>query len=414
MSNVFVIGGGASGMVAAIFAAERGHAVTILEHNDKLGKKLFATGNGKCNLTNSTFPPACYRGGEEAFVATVLEAFSPEDTKAFFRRIGLILKEKRGYWYPQSEQAASVVSVLSYELRRLRVRVMTDCEVKKVVRFSNEAPHFQIEYVHKENGANVAKADAVILACGGMAGQNLGAGDWGYRFAKSFGHTVTSLTPALVPLCTEERWVRSVSGVRLEVGLTIGSDESNLSVKEKGEIVFADYGISGIPVMQLSRYAADWRRLGHKVYACIDLLPEVSEDSLATILNEHFYGRIFDGRTAEEALCGILPKKLLYTVLKLAGIDPVMPAKTVPDNKVSLLVDTIKKLRLSVTGERSYEFAQVTAGGVCLEEVDPTTCESRLVDGLYFTGELLDVDGTCGGYNLQWAWSTGAIAGKSV
>ncbi len=414
MSNVFVIGGGASGMVAAIFAAERGHAVTILEHNDKLGKKLYATGNGKCNLTNSAFPPACYRGGEEDFVVTVLEAFSPEDTKAFFRRIGLMLKEKRGYWYPQSEQAASVVSVLTYELRRLRVRVMTDCEVKKVVRLSNEAPHFQIEYIHKENGANAAKADAVILACGGMAGQNLGAGDWGYRFAKSLGHSVTSLTPALVPLCTEERWVRSVSGVRLDVGLTIGSDDASLSMKEKGEIVFADYGISGIPVMQLSRYAADWRRKGHNVYASIDLLPEVSEDALSEILNEHLYGNLFAERTAEEALCGMLPKKLLYAVLKLAGIDPIMSAKKVPHNKVSSLVDTMKRLRLSVSGERSYEFAQVTAGGVCLEEVDPTTCESRLVDGLYFTGELLDVDGTCGGYNLQWAWSTGAIAGKSV
>lgn len=416
MSNVFVIGGGASGMVAAIFAAERGHTVTILEHNDKLGKKLYATGNGKCNLTNSAFPPTCYRGGEESFVAAVLDAFSPEETKAFFTRIGLMLKEKRGYWYPQSEQAASVVSVLSYELRRLRVRIMTDCEVKKVERLSDGVtPHFQIEYVHKENGANVARADAVILACGGMAGQNLGAGDRGYRVAKSFGHTVTGLTPALVPLCTEERWVRSVSGVRLEVELTIGcDDDKNLTVREKGELVFADYGISGIPVMQLSRYAADWRRKGHPVHALIDLLPELSEDCLEANLVEHFYGERFEGRTAEEALCGILPKKLLYTVLKLSGIDPVIPVKRVTRSQVTSLVRMIKQLRVTVVDERSYEFAQVTAGGVRLEEVDPMTCESRLVEGLFFTGELLDVDGTCGGYNLQWAWSTGAIAGKSV
>ncbi len=419
MSRVLVVGGGASGMVAAIRAARNGHSVTILEHNDKLGKKIYATGNGKCNLTNRAFPDGCYRGGSEAFVSEVLQAFSAEDTLRFFEELGLMIKERRGYCYPMSEQAASVVSVLTSELTRLRVRVLLGCEVTEI---RKEGSGFVLSYQTAEPGVMRANADAVILACGGLAGQNLGAGEGGYRFARAFGHKVIPTFPALVPLCAKEKWLRSVSGVRLDTRIMLKTVvESDVSlqdaptaVREQGEMVFTDYGISGIPVMQLSRYAGAWWSAGRHVEAVIDFLPEVGAEALYKELNRRRTEECFSSRTAEEAFCGILPKKLMYHVIQCAGIAAEMPVGIVREKQIERLVTSIKAFSIALSGSRSFEFAQVTAGGVCVEEVNPKTCESRLVPGLYFTGELLDVDGTCGGYNLQWAWSTGMIAGGNV
>lgn len=413
MSRVFVIGGGASGMVAAIMAARNGHSVTIWEHNDKLGKKLYATGNGKCNLTNSVYAPEYYRGGDSGFVEAVLEQFSVEDTKALFQSLGLMLKERNGYWYPMSEQAASVVSVLTYELRRLGVRIMLTCDVTDI---SKKADGFTITYVHREVGQGTATADKVVLSCGDKAGQNLGAGDGGYRLAQALGHSVTPLMPALVPLCSKEKWLKTVSGVRLEVGLTLEGvrGERKHTKTERGEMVFADYGISGIPVMQLSRYAADWRRKGEAVCVRVDLLPGISYEELTRSVAERISDEVYAERTAEEAMCGILPKKLMYVILRQAGINPERGVTCITSGQAQALVNLMKGLSIVITGEKPFENAQVTAGGIPLSEVEPRTCQSKSVDGLYLTGELLDVDGTCGGYNLQWAWSTGAVAGKSI
>ncbi len=413
MSRVFVIGGGASGMVAAIMAARNGHSVTIWEHNDKLGKKLYATGNGKCNLTNSAYSPEYYRGGDSSLVEAMLEQFSVEDTKTFFRSLGLMLKERNGYWYPMSEQAASVVSVLTYELRRLGVRIMLNCDVNGLAKTDER---FELSYVHREQGKGTATADKVILACGGKAGQNLGAGDGGYRLAQALGHSVTPLVPALVPLCSKEKWLKTVSGVRLEVGLTLeGVCSGQKATKtERGEMIFADYGISGIPVMQLSRYASEWLDRGAHVCVYVDLLPNVAAAELKKGIEQRISGEIYADRTAEEAMCGILPKKLMYVILKQAAVDPEIGVTHITSRQTHALAALIKGLPIHITGTKPFENAQVTAGGIPLSEVEMHTCQSKLVHGLYLTGELLDVDGTCGGYNLQWAWSTGVIAGQSI
>ncbi len=413
MSTVGIIGGGASGMVAAIAAARNGHKVFLFEHNDKLGKKLYATGNGKCNLTNRRFPTDCYRGGSQEFVDSVLAACADVAIERFFEGLGLLLKEKNGYVYPMSEQAASVVDVLCFELRRLGVAIRLQHDVIRVRRTKAESGYgIQCTVDGEERNYTV---DAVVLACGGLAGQNLGASPIGYRIAEDFGHTVTKLYPALVPLCVSDKTMKSISGVRLEACVQLRNDlhEGDV-VRERGEMLFADYGISGIPVMQLSRYASQWLAEGKTVTAVTDFLPDIPEKRLLVILKEHFHGAMSAGRTAEEAVCGMLPKKLMYRLLCRSGIRAEQAAGKVDEMSIARLCAEIKGAKWTISGTRPYEYAQVTAGGVELSEVNPQTMESKLVKGFYLTGELLDVDGTCGGYNLQWAFGTGLLAGEHI
>ncbi len=407
--QVLVIGGGASGMMAAIHAAAGGCRVTLLEQNKKLGKKLYATGNGKCNLTNLQMHPGDYRGNDPAFAVEALRNFSVSDTLSTFSEMGLMTKERYGYVYPHSEQAKSVVSILTLELRRLGVRVLLSC---KALCAGQENGVFYVDAELTEEGRRQRLfANCLVLASGGLAGQNLGTGEVGYEICRLFGHRLFPTVPALVQLQTAERFLRPAAGCRADADVTLQVGEKNY--RENGEIIVTDYGISGIPILQLSRYVA----MAKKEEVCVlhlNFFPGKEKEDIRALVEIQLQKSFALERTAEEAFCGMLPDKLLYALLKEAGISGSEAAGCIHEQQRKRLASLFGNLRLTVTKTLDFTKAQATAGGVDVSEIHPHTMESRRIPGLYITGELLDIDGTCGGYNLQWAWTSGALAGKAL
>ncbi len=402
MGNVVIIGGGASGLAAAIFAARQKNKVTVLEHKDKIGRKILATGNGKCNYTNLNQSAECYRGDDSSFAMKVLSMFDVNHTVEFFKELGIYPKERNGYVYPNSEQASSVVEVLHLELLKLQARILCEVHVERITR---EKGRFLLitnkgEYT----------ADQVILAAGGCASPNLGSDGSGYTLAKNMGHRIIKPLPALVQLKSDARYFKTLAGVRTaaQVGLYVNG---TLVSKEQGELLLAAYGVSGIPIMQLSRYASRALSEKKKVHLVIDYLPFFSQEELNQLLWERIQRN--PQRTLEETLIGLLNNKLAYVGIKEAGMDPLALCSTDGKDKLKRLALQFKEWKVSITETNSFDQAQVSAGGVDTAEIRPDTLESRLVKGLYFTGEIIDIDGTCGGYNLQWAWSTGAVAGMN-
>lgn len=398
-TQIAIIGGGASGMMAAITAASKGAEVTVYEAKERLGKKLLATGNGKCNYTNLVQEDACYRGSDASFSKAAREAFTVEQTLEFFKSIGIEPKVRNGYVYPNSEQAASVADALCMELRAKRVKTVqeTVVSVKAGEGFLVKTEQSQKEF------------DKVILCCGSCAGMKDIKAFSGYQLAERLGHHITPLLPALVQLRCKEKWFKTVSGVRTEGRVTVLENGRKIA-EEQGELLFADYGLSGIPVFQVSRFAGEAINRGSKVTCRVDLLPGYSSEKLEALLNKRF--ETLKNRTAEEMLTGLLNHKLNYILLKELGIDPVADSKKAytPEN-LKRLAELYKNLTCQVTELNPFVNAQVCAGGVDTSELNPETMESRLVPGLFMAGELVDVDGTCGGYNLQWAWSSGYVAG---
>jgi hypothetical protein len=403
MSNVIIVGGGASGLVSAIFAARQKHKVTILEHKDKIGKKILATGNGKCNYTNYLQLPECYRSKNKEFPMKVLELFDVSKTVDFFSELGILPKDKKGYVYPNSEQAASVLEVLRLELEKLHVNIVCNVHVERI---QSKSSQFQLT-------TNKGKytADSVVLATGGCASPNLGSDGSGFGLAKDLGHKIITPLPALVQLKSSAKYFKNIAGVRTDASLGLYVNEQ-LVVEESGELLIANYGVSGIPIFQISRFASEAIHEKKKVYLKIDFL--------SSLIWKEAYDLIVDrinrnpDKTAEESLIGLFNNKLAYVMLMEAGINPNSGAGKLNKNQIQNLIGQIKEWKVPITEPNSFEQAQVSAGGVDTTEIYPDTLESKLVKGLYITGELMDVDGTCGGYNLQWAWSTGAIAGSSI
>ena len=341
MSKIAIIGGGASGMIAALSAAEQGGTVVLLEHNEKLGKKLAATGNGKCNLGNALLTKDCYRGADPGFVDAVFEACSPEETRTFLTEHGLMLKEKRGYFYPRSEQAASVVTFFQSRLQNAGVTVHCSAEVLKVIK---DRKGFRVTYKDLLKDAIKKEAfDAVILATGGLSGQNLGAGPFGYETAKTFGHVLSPLFPALVQLVAKDKNQKTLSGVRLDAKVTLlnllnGQSESHT---ESGEVLFTDYGVSGICIMQLSRYAGDCVRSGGMSTLRFDFFPDIPEEKMLLELLVRLSGA--GDMAIEDVLCTLLPKKLLYVMLLRAGLHADKKASAVSEacHSARVLIATI-------------------------------------------------------------------------
>ena len=398
--HIGVIGGGAAGMMAAMTAAKEGAKVTILERNDRIGKKILQTGNGKCNLGNRELSVECYHGGDPAWIQSVLDRFSTEDTIRQFQSIGLMIKEKNGYLYPVCEQAAAVLDVLRYELQALGVEIVYQCKVQKV------EPSEQKLCV--SDGEHTWQFDAVIVTCGGKAAPMTGSDGSGFKLAKRLGHTCVPQVPALVQLrCQETDVLKSIAGVRAdsEIRILCGGEEI---CRERGELQLTDYGISGIPIFQLSRTVNYLLREKREVTAVIDFLPDLSEEAYAEL---QVGRKLLQGdRTAEEFFTGMLHKKLTAALLKLAGIKLATPMQEIPEEKIRNFYALCRNFCLHVTESNPYENAQVSAGGVSVAEVKETM-ESKICPGVYFAGEILDVDGRCGGYNLQWAWSSGYLAG---
>lgn len=476
--DVIVIGAGASGLTAAIAAARQGSSVLVIEQKEKAGKKILATGNGKCNFTNTVQDPECYRSDDNAFAMKVLSRFDVSKTLTFFEELGIYPKNREGYFYPNSEQAASVVQVLMMECERLKVDFRYHEVVKEIkepyysvvtkiipeITTKKKSENFKSDNQKadsKRSGskkANLNKADSkntdsnivdskentnrallkksdnpgilidridnympnqdkvyhgrtLILAAGGCASPQFGSDGSGFALAKSLGHTIIKPLPALVQLKSPDKYCKTVSGVRTGAKVNAFAGQIHIA-EEEGEVIFTDYGISGIPIFQISRFVAKAIDRGEKVHLNLDFLPLINTEELTQLINIRISQN--PDKNLEEMMVGLLNHKLSYIILTEAGLDVYKNVKLVSEQEVRKIVINIKKFRMSVTTTNSFENAQVCAGGVSTKEIVDTTMESKLLKSLYLTGELVDVDGTCGGYNLQWAWSSGYLAGTAA
>ena len=405
MQKIIVIGGGASGMTAAITAARNGAEVTVLEQNDRPGKKILSTGNGRCNLTNLQITEECYRGDETGFIQNVLKLFQTDDTLKFFKSLGIITKCRGDYVYPLNDQASAVRDALELEAKQTGVKMITGVSVDQI---KKEQDHFQI---HCKGNKDIYTADRVILACGSKASQVSGSDGSGYTLARSLGHSISPVVPALMALRTDEKYFRKLAGIRTGATVQLYID-GKLAGQDTGELQFTDYGISGIPVFQVSRYASKALLQKRKVTALLDLVPSMSAEDFTAEMNRR--KECYSYRTAEECFNSILPAKLVPVLLNLCGIDKKLWAVKISEDKWAQMLSLCKEFRVNITAINGFEKAQICAGGVRTTEVDARTMESKLVKGLYLTGELLDVDGICGGYNLHFAWATGTLAGNAA
>lgn len=397
--RVLVIGGGASGLMAALTAAQNPeNEVTVLERQARVGKKLSATGNGRCNLTNLHTEPGCYHGQEREFVHYALSEFSVADTLSFFRSLGLLtVSEPSGRVYPYSDQAGSVVDVLRLSAEAAGVRLMTSAEVRSLM--------YDADAFFAQTEERRYAADAVIVACGGLAGEKLGGCGMGYDLLKRFGHSCTKLYPALVQLRTDTTYVRSLKGIRAECGVSL-LENGELLASSNGEVQFTDYGISGPAVFEISRAMAGKKA---DVLAELDLLPLLNEEETVSLLRAKT--ERMPKLLTEDLLTGTLQNRLGRTVLRYCGIALDRTCGSVKNAELRKIAEAVKRFRIPVTGTMNMDQAQVTAGGIRTSEFDPKTMGSRLQRGLYACGEVLDIDGDCGGFNLQWAWSSGHLAG---
>jgi predicted Rossmann fold flavoprotein len=402
--DVIIVGAGASGLMAAIAAARLGSSVLVIERKEKAGKKILATGNGKCNFTNKIQTPDCYRSDDSAFAMKVLSCFDVSKTLEFFGELGIYPRERDGYYYPNSEQAASVVQVLLMEGTRLGITYHYSETVLEIT----QQPFIVVTETTDDKKRHNYQGKCLILAAGGCASPQLGSDGSGYGLAKCFGHSVIKPLPALVQLKSPDKSCKTVSGVRTMAKVTAYADQMHLATEE-GEIIFTDYGVSGIPIMQLSRFVAKALDCGKNSWLSIDFLKEIVPEQLLDMLHKRIEQN--PNKTLEEMLVGLLNHKLNYILIKEAKLDPELQVSKVTEKNLDHLIKQIKQYNLLINGTNSFEHAQVCAGGVNTKQIDAATLESKLIKKLYLTGELLDVDGTCGGYNLQWAWSSGYLAG---
>lgn len=404
MKRVIVIGGGASGLMAAIMAARGGAKVTLAEKNRQAGKKLLATGNGRCNFTNRRQELSLYRSGYPELVKKVLEAYSMEDTVAFFEELGILVKDRNGYLYPNSGQASSIAEVLRLEVQRLaRQHLIKEAYNTEVLGVEKQKDIFRV----RTEGWTY-EGEAVILACGSEAAPKTGSTGDGYRFARELGHQIIPPLPALTGVYVREEDRGMLAGIRMDAKVTLRID-GEACMEEKGEVQFASYGLSGIPVFQVSRYVSRALAEGRACEIDLDICPGHTEAELEEILKRH--GERMKDRKGTDILMGMFPEKLSQMLLGRAGISLKKSRKDWTGQDCLRLAGQMKKLVFHLFGCRGYEQAQVCTGGVPLTELKGISMESAVVPGLYFAGELLDVDGACGGYNLQWAWSSGSLAG---
>lgn len=394
--EIAIIGGGASGLMAALAARSEGCSVTIYERCKRVGRKLLATGNGRCNMTNTGACIDNYYGHDPGFIIPALKRFWVRETMEYFGSLGILCKtEQGGKVYPYSDTASSVLDVLRREAAVTGVKTVCDFDVCSAKRTRNGSGK---EFTLKSYSGQTAAADRLIIAAGGKAAPDLGSNGSGYELLRSFGHSITELRPSLVQLKTEGDTAKKLKGIKLNAKLTAAGRI------ESGELLFTDYGISGPPVFSLSARVTP----GDTVSA--DIMPEYSKEQVEDMLFER--AAYLYNTPIEEFFTGMLNKRVGQTILKQCGCSPLSrTAAELSPEEIKRIAESIKRWRFRITGTMSWNNAQVTKGGALTDEFDPHTMQSKLVAGLYACGEILDIDGDCGGYNLQWAWSSGRIAG---
>lgn len=407
--DLIIVGGGASGLTAAIAAKDFGIDVAIVEGTDRVGKKILTTGNGRCNISNRCVaePFINYHSDCDNFFLGVLSQFGVDDTLNFFLSLGLpIVPLKGGKLYPQSLQASSVVDIFKMSLEDRNIPLYTDCKIKDIHRDEN----FKLSTSNEEY--NLFTCKNLILACGGKSAHKTGSDGSGYTLAKNLGHSITKLLPGIVQLKLHYNHLKALSGVKFDGYAKLFVD--NIEIKEDfGEILFTDYGISGPPILQISALASKATNSNRKVEVVIDLMPTYSKDELIDFLECHF--AMFSHRPIIDVFVGILNKKIIPVLLKECGITNLhIPCYELSWKEKNKLIQTLKGWKFTCSGTNDFNQAQVTIGGVNASEIIPDTLESKIVPNLYFTGEIMDVHGDCGGFNLQWAWSSGYIAAKSI
>lgn len=403
--EIIILGGGASGIVASIISKDMGSDVAILESNDRIGKKILTTGNGRCNITNENISNCKYYSNNNNFYKFILSQFTLEDTKNFFNSLGLpLITLNEGKIYPMSLQASSVLDILRLAIEDRQIPIYFNNKVKNIKKSNKEF------VITTEN--EIFQCKKLILASGGMSAPNTGSDGSGFKLAKNLGHNIIDPVPGLVQLKLDFPYLKSLSGIKFDGNVKLPLDNKILR-EEFGEILFTDYGISGPPILQLSSLASKLLYNNKKVYLQIDILPNMSKEELINLLENHW--GTFYYRTIHDSFIGIINKKLIPTLLKYCGIKNIhMPCQDISWQEKEKIFNTLKNWTFTITGTNSFKNSQVTCGGVDTSQVSNKSLESLKVKNLYFCGEILDVNGDCGGFNLQWAWSSGYIAGKNA
>ncbi len=396
---ISIIGAGASGLVAAITASKSGAKVQVFEKNNKIGKKILATGNGRCNVTNLRIKTTNYHGANPSFVNPALNRLNTSTCRAFFEEIGVDLVEgQKGRLYPRSLQSSSIVELLAYECRRLGVEFFLDTKVEKITKNSKKFT------LHVEG--KTVQTDKVLVATGGLAMPTLGSCDSGYEFAKSFGHSIVPTHASLVQLVCEED-LKQISGVKVDGAIEVYEDGQNIT-NARGDILFTNYGISGSAVLDISRKVSHSLLYNRALHVKIDLFPSHTKEQLKNTLKKRL--KFSHEKSVALWLDGFINSKLAKFIQMSLQVKL---AKNLNNKELTKLVYALKNITLHIEDTKGFKTAEVTAGGVNTDEINAQTMESKLVKGLFFSGEVVDVDGDCGGYNLHWAWASGMCAGLS-
>lgn len=404
--DIIVVGGGASGIIAAITAKDLGKDVAILEGNDRIGKKILTTGNGRCNISNKCLDYSRYHSTNDNFFNFTLDTFDYKETEMLFNSLGLpLITLDDNKMYPMSLQASSVLDILRNAISERGIPIYLDNKVRKVEKNNTL---FKLTTFNDE----IYECNSIILATGGKSAPKSGSDGSGYLLAKSLGHKIINPIPALVQLKLDYKNLKALSGIKFD-GYANIKVNNKLIRKEFGEILFTDYGISGPPILQLSRITSMNLQLSKKVSILIDMMPKFSTDELKEFLENHW--GTFNYRSIFDSLVGIINKKLIPILLKEAGIfDIHKPCFELNWQEKENIIKLLKEWEFKVSGTNPFSNSQVTAGGIDTTDINNKTLESKLIKNLYFCGEIMDVDGDCGGFNLQWAWSSGYLSGTNA
>ncbi|WP_060826443.1 NAD(P)/FAD-dependent oxidoreductase [Sulfurospirillum cavolei] len=404
MSRVAIIGAGASGLVCAIEAARKGLHVTLFEKNGKVGRKILATGNGKCNISNEKISLERYHGASPSFAKEALRRFDTLTCKAFFRSLGLEMREgEEGRLYPMSHQASSVVDMLLHEVRALHVNVLLESEVTKIEQKG-------VEFILHVN-AQTHTFDACVIATGSVAMPTLGSSGSGYAFAKTLGHSVIEPYPSLVQFVCDEPHLKEVGGVKMDAIVELYIDNQKCQ-SVQGDLLFTAYGLSGSAILDLSRKASHALVHDEPVYVVLDLLPTLSREALTSLLQKRL--SVAKDKSLSLWLEGMIPKKLAHFIIENTRLTHIKEASTLGAKEIKKIVFALKALRLHVKATKGFESAEVCAGGVDVRELEAKNLMSKTIANLYFCGEVLDIDGDCGGFNLHFAWASGYLVGQSL